>query len=144
MRWVIGITASTLACFGSTACTALPWSSTRIEATPSPHVVSGIVVDSAGKPIGAVTILQSFCPNGHLPCNDSLEPAACSDASGRFAFELPANGLYSIAAMVNGFIIGVTDVTIPRNDRSMLPITVGHVAAALAHRPTGRPCVPVS
>ena len=107
----------------------------------SSHRVEGVVVDSSGQRISAATIVQSFCPNGRMPCNDGLQRVYCSDKAGRFAFELPTEGLYIIVAFVNGFMVGHLDVVVPMHGSEILRITVRKVAEARSLNPGSRPCV---
>ena len=110
----------------------------------SSHHVEGIVVDSLGHPISAATILQSFCPNGRLPCNDGLQRASCTNGSGRFTFALPSKGLYMIVATVNGAIVGDARVVIPRDHAEIVRIGARDAELAWAMRREARPCVPSS
>ncbi len=107
----------------------------------SPYLVEGIVVDSTGRRLSGITIVHSFCPTGRMPCDDGLQPGDCTDAKGRFAFDLPTEGLYLIVGLLNGSIVGPLPIVVPRADTAILRLTAHHVAGARSRRPSTHPCV---
>lgn len=128
----------------SIACARSSAVSTQQTKAESSRRVEGIVVDSLGRPIREAAIMQSLCPNGHLPCNDGLQLAACTSESGRFAFDLPATGLFMLVATVNGAIVGDARVVVSREQAETVRIEARGAELAWAMRREPRPCVPSS
>jgi hypothetical protein len=112
-----------------------------VEWSEAPHRIRGIVADSIGYPQRGVAIVESICPNGSAaPCNDSPSLVACSDATGRFSFELSNEGDYIVAAMISGFFVGDARIVIPRDPALILRITATNVDRARSMRPAARAC----
>jgi len=141
LKPAIGVTATMLACAPRPSTTvAVPGQVLgTIEWSEAPRRVRGIVADSLGRPVERVLIAQSICPAGSAaPCYDSPSVVACSDASGRFSFELPKDGEYIVVAMINGFFVGHGRIAIPRDAASILRLTASGVDRARSAQPASQ------
>lgn len=143
LRQAIVVTVAVLGCApGSSSTAAIPHQPpSTVEWSEAPRRIRGIVADSLGNPLLGVTIVQSICPAGSAaPCNDSPSIVACSNAAGRFSFELSKDGDYIVAAMINGFFVGDERIVIPRAPTSVLRLTAKGVDRARSMPPASLQC----